>query len=72
VTELEPRLTAYKMEMASVRDTLYADLLKGTIDWKVPSLSIASFGTLGFGPAVAAFLATVAGNSAKPVIDHVK
>jgi hypothetical protein len=41
VAELQPRLVSYKAEMASVRDTLFADLMKSVVaDWKVPTISL--------------------------------
>lgn len=69
-TELEPRLTAYKAEMASVRDSLFADLMKGVTDWKVPTISLGALTSMGFGAAVTAFLSTTAATAAKPLIDN--
>ncbi len=71
-TELEPRLAAYRAEMASVRDNLFADLMKGLTDWKVPTISLGSLASMGFSAAVVAFLSTAAGAVAKPLIDNIK
>jgi len=71
-TELEPRLVAYKNEMGSVRDKLFADLMKSVTDWKVPVLSLASMSWMGFAGALTAFLSTAAPPAAKAVIDRNK
>jgi hypothetical protein len=68
-TELEPQIIAYRTEMASVRDSLFAGLLKGIADWKAPTLTVASFTALGFGAALAAFASSLVGTTARPVVD---
>ena len=71
-TELEPRLIAYKAEMAGVRDTLFADLMKSVADWKVPTLSLASMTWMGFTGALTAFLSTAAPPAARSLVDYGK
>lgn len=70
-TELEPKVVAYKAEMARVRDALFAGLMKGVVDWKIPTLSVASFTTLGFGAAIAAFASSLVTATGRPIIDYI-
>ncbi|WP_212414561.1 hypothetical protein [Bradyrhizobium sp. AUGA SZCCT0222] len=73
IAELQPRLVSYKAEMASVRDALFADLMKSVIaDWKVPTISLASMTWMGFAGALIAFLSTAGPPAAKSVIDYTK
>jgi MFS superfamily sulfate permease-like transporter len=70
-TELEPRLVAYRAEMASVRDSLFGDLMKAVTDWKVPALSFGSMATMGYTAAITAFVSSAAAMATKPVVDYV-
>jgi hypothetical protein len=71
-TELNPKIAVYKNEMAAVRDDLFAGIMKGMINWKAPTLSIASYTTLGYTTAVAAFASSLLASTAAPIIDFVK
>jgi hypothetical protein len=71
-TELEPKIIAYKAEMANIRDSLFGDIVKGVTNWKVPTLSFGSMATLGFTAAITAFVSSVAGMAAGPIADYVK
>jgi len=70
VTELGPKVVAYKGEMATIRDTLFGGLMKGIVDWKAPMLSVASFTTLGFTAAATAFASSLLAAEAKPIVDY--
>jgi hypothetical protein len=72
ITELRPRIAAYKSEMAATRDALFGDLVKGISNWKVPGLSFGSMATMGFGAAVTAFAALTAGTVATSMVDFYK
>lgn len=69
-TEIAPRLQAYKVEMASVRDKLFADLLKGA-RWQVPSISLAYLTGLSFASAIAAFVGALPG-AVPALVDYVQ
>jgi len=71
-TELEPKIIAYNAEMASVRDSLFGDLVKGVTNWKVPALSFGSMATLGFTAAIAAFVSSAGAMAAGPIADYVR
>src|SRR5262249_51513866 len=71
-TELEPKIIAYNAEMASVRDSLFGDLVKGITNWKVPVLSFGSMATLGFTAAITAFVSSAGAMTASPIADYVK
>lgn len=68
-SELMPKLAAYRTDMAATRDELFAGLLKGVLNFKPPAVSLATFSTLGFGAAIAAFTATAA---VPPIVDFFK
>ena len=70
--ELTPKLNDYKTEMAAIRDGLFGDLVKGVVDWKVPTLSIASFATLGYATAITAFAGSLAAAVANPIVTYGK
>jgi hypothetical protein len=40
-TEIEPKIIAYRNEMRSVRDALWADLIKEVVKWEFPSVGLA-------------------------------
>ena len=42
-TELMPKVREYENEMASIRDKLFGDLLKGVVTWELPTISAAYF-----------------------------
>lgn len=67
--ELTPKLAAYHADMAATRDDLFAGLAKGLVSLKPPAVSLATFGTIGFSAAIAAFAASLA---IPPAIDFVK
>jgi hypothetical protein len=69
VSELMPKLAAYRADMAATRDELFAGLLKGVFNLKPPVVSLATFSTVGFGAAIAAFTATAA---VPPIVDFFK
>jgi hypothetical protein len=71
-TELEPKIVAYKAEMATIRDTLFGEIVKGVTNWKVPTLSFGSMATLGFTAAITAFVSSSAVMAVGPVADYVK
>jgi hypothetical protein len=71
-TELEPKIIAYKAEMASIRDSLFGDVVKGVANWKVPALSFGSMATLGFTAAIIAFVSSAGMMAAGPIADYVK
>jgi hypothetical protein len=71
-TELEPRLVAYRADMASARDALFGNVLKGVTDWRAPALSLGSLAAMGYTAAIAAFVSTAALTTGKPVIDYVQ
>ncbi len=70
--ELTPKLNDYKTEMAAIRDGLFGDLVKGVVDWKVPTLSLASFATLGYATAITAFAGSLAAAVANPIVTYWK
>jgi hypothetical protein len=57
-SELAAKMKAYRDELASVRDSLFGNLIKSVVDWKVPALAV---GILYHQPLWAA--AAVAGNA---------
>jgi hypothetical protein len=71
-TELEPRLVAYRADMASARDALFGNVLKGVTDWRAPALSLGSLAAMGYTAAIAAFVSTAALTTGKRVIDYVQ
>jgi hypothetical protein len=72
ITELHPRISSYKAEMASARDALFPEILKAVTDWKVPALSFGSMATLGFASAVTAFAASAVTMAAGPAVEFWK
>jgi len=69
-TELAPKLRDYKAEMAAIRDELFGDLIKGIVDWKVPTLSVGSYATLGYAAAIAMFASSLGGAVTRPVVAY--
>jgi hypothetical protein len=70
-TNVMPHLSEYRNEMRSVRDRLFADLLKEVTKWEVPVLSFAYFADLGLHSAIAAFVALVRA-ATPPVIEYLR
>jgi hypothetical protein len=71
--ELNPKITAYKNEMAAVRDDLFAGITKGLVNWKAPTLSVVSYSALGYTTAITAFASSLLASAvAAPIIDYVK
>ena len=79
-TELMPKLKEYENEMTSVRDKLFADLIKGVAAWELPTISAAyftdlsNFGTLSLfatGLKAAAVVAGAAKGAVAPFTDYV-
>jgi hypothetical protein len=68
--EVQPKLVDYRNEMQSVRDRLFGDLLKRTVDLKVPSLSLAFLAGLGWPAAIASFAAGAAVAGVPPLVDY--
>lgn len=77
VGELLPKLREYENEMASVRDKLFAELVKGITTWQLPTITAAYFTNIGHQSALTIFaeLAAIIGTGAKagvgPVVDYV-
>lgn len=70
--EVTPKVREYQNELAGARDTLFADVLKGIIDWKAPVIGIGFLSALSFPAALAAFVAAGVHATAAPIIDYVK
>jgi hypothetical protein len=58
-TEIKPRLRDYRDEMKAARDRLWGDLIKKTLTWNVPAVSLASLSVLSWPGAIALFASTV-------------
>lgn len=69
-TDLMPKVSEYEAELASIRDRLFGDLIKGVATWEFPTISIAYFANLGFAGAIAAFAAALKG-TVPHVVDYV-
>jgi hypothetical protein len=69
-TDLMPKVREYEAELASIRDKLFGDLIKGVATWEFPTISIAYFANLGFAGAIAAFAAALKG-TVPHVVDYV-
>ena len=65
-TELMPKLREYENEMSSTRDQLFGSIIKDVVTWELPTLSLSYIANLGYGAALAAFVA-----GAKATIPHV-
>jgi len=59
-SELKPKIIAFKNEMCSIRDDLFADLIKKIITWEMPSLSLAYLASIGFAGSLALFASALA------------
>lgn len=69
-TDLMPKVREYELELESIRDRLFGDLIKSVATWEFPTISIAYFANLGFAGAIAAFAAGM--RSAVPhIVDYV-
>ena len=54
-----PKLQEYENEMASIRDRLFGDLIKGLAKWELPTISAAYFVNLANIDALALFAAGI-------------
>jgi hypothetical protein len=62
-SELQPKIVAFKSEMCSIRDDLFADLIKKIALWEMPCLSLAYLASIGFAGSVALIV-----NALRPAI----
>jgi hypothetical protein len=60
VTEAQPKLAAYRNEMANARDKLFGDLATKVTQWQLPTMSLAYVTGLSPTAAVAGFAAALA------------
>ncbi len=65
-SELAPRIREYENEMASARDALFGNIVKGLARWELPTLSLSYVANLGFAGALAVFAA-----GAQATIPHI-
>ena len=70
-SELKPKIVAFKVEMCSIRDDLFADLIKKIATWEMPSLSLAYLASMGFAGSVALFASALA-PAIPVVVDYYK
>ena len=70
-SELTPKIREYQNDMRSIRDDLFADLIKKVTVWEMPSLSLAYLANLGFAGSVALFASALA-PAIPAVIDYYK
>jgi hypothetical protein len=43
VADVVPKMNALRVELSSMRDSLFGDVIKSAVDWKLPALAIALF-----------------------------
>jgi hypothetical protein len=55
MTEVQPKVVAYKNELKSVRDRLFGDLVKSVFSWRLPTVSLVAVAGLNWPAAMAAF-----------------
>ena len=68
-SELAPKMKAYRDELASARDSLFPDLVKSVLDWKVPALAL---GIIYHQPLLWAAAAVAGGTVLKGAADYWK
>ena len=65
-----PKVGEYENELASIRDKMFGDLIKGVATWEFPTISLAYFANLGFAGAVAVFACALKG-TVPHVVDYI-
>ncbi len=56
-TDLQPKVQEYEDQLVAIRDKLFGDVMKSVVTWEFPTVSLAYLTNMGFGVAVAAFVA---------------
>lgn len=69
-SDLTPKVTEYRSEMQTIRDSLFGGLVKSITHWEVPSLLIAHVSGQDIATGLATFAAAALAGAARPVVDY--